>query len=180
MRSPPSTRQSPAAISVHANSARPCLWHDLAQIRLFVPAGKLLHYPCMGLGPLPFAEAQGGSPTQSRTSARQRRRPSSHGRPWPDRPRLPSRGSCGLSFTATVYIFVALPTPRMSPRGQLRWRLVAVPVAVGGVCTRSSRRPSRADRPGEGGRHWVNNDRQTWKACWVHALAGSNPASSAA
>jgi hypothetical protein len=134
----------------------------------------------MGPGATAVRRAQGGSPTQSRTSARQRRRPNSHGRRWPARPAFPSRGPCGPSFPAfpaTAYIFVALPTPQMSPKvGQ---RLVAVPVAVVGVCTRSSRHRSRADQPRESGRHRMNNDRQTSKACWVHALAGSNSASSA-
>jgi hypothetical protein len=35
------------------------------------------------------------------------------------------------------------------------------------------------DQQRESRRHRVNAARQTWKACWVHALAGSNPASSA-
>ena len=84
---------------------------------------------------------------------------------------LPVRGRAGRSLSITSARLAEMrrsaqpEEPDIAQEGQPRWRLVAVPVAVGGVCTRSSRRRSRADRLRGGGRHWVNNDRQTWKAC---------------
>jgi len=59
-----------------------------------------------------------------------------------------------------------LPTGR---HGRPARRLVAVLVAVVRVYRRPPRYRPRADRASEGGRHRVNNDRQTWKACRVRS-----------
>ena len=80
----------------------------------------------------------------------------------------------------TVITLNGFAVPVLAPAAQTgRWNVEHDRLQLFSAVPRRLADRRLRDQQRESRRHRVNAARQTWKACWVHALAGSNPASSA-